>query len=92
MTLALFLTLCGLQCLDAYSTYKVIMRGGREANPVLTWLADHLPGTWTWLIVGKLTVISGAALIAMPNNIVSQVLLGLACAFYGWVVWHNLRQ
>lgn len=98
ITVSLFAFIALQQCLDFWTTYRILSAGGREENPVLVALATFcerfgLP-RWSWLVVAKGGVIAAAyyALVhTAPHPITLAVFVGVAL-WYAWVLWHNYRE
>jgi hypothetical protein len=84
LTIVLFIILCILQINDIGSTYYLLSRGYKEANPVMRWLIKQL-GLGHALIWPKVIVMIG--LWFWMNAYVLAVLCGL----YAWVVWRNFE-
>lgn len=79
-----------LQVLDLVLTVKVLNQGGREMNPVIAWLILRV-GPVLGIAAAKLPLLAiGIWLVARPMAWTPH-LLGLLCAVFAWVCWHNWR-
>ena len=79
-----------LQLADIYTTHRILSNGGSELNPVLAQLFKvfgHLPV----LVLMKSGLVWLAYEYVAPY-IYGDYVLGLMCAFYVWVVWHNWKE
>lgn len=89
MTTYLLIAVVILQLADIVTTYIINTRpGGRELNPVLAALfraVGLLPG----LLIIKCAFV---ALLIWAAPVLHVAVLGLICAGYCWVVWHNVRE
>ena len=89
MTILLILNIL-LQIADAYTTIRVIKRGGHETNPLLIWLAvklmDITKARWAWL-AGK-TILASIVIAVCWFYKVPEGLLVLA-GWYGAIVFTN---
>lgn len=88
----IWLAFAGLSAADAVVTLRLLRRPGkREANPLLARLfARH--GAGRVLLLAKLAVVAGLAVVlalALPG---ARVVGGLLVLVTGWAVVHNLRQ
>lgn len=87
-TTYLLYAVIALQLADIVTTYKINTRpGGRELNPVLAALfraVGLLPG---------LLIIKGVfvGLLLWTAPVLNTAVMGLICAGYCWVVWHNVQ-
>jgi hypothetical protein len=72
-----------LQVLDAWTTLKALKMGGREKNPLLAKAFEHFDPLYV-LIVAKAFAVG---VVWWANW---ELLTGLACALYVWVVNNNL--
>lgn len=86
--LAILLTL--LQAFDGWTTYKIIRRGGSEANPLVA-KAISILGLYPALVLLK----AGAAalvwiLVLFPTNL-SAIALPVLTIVYLLVAWHNWK-
>lgn len=87
----IFVVIALLQVADAFTTYKVLKKGGYEANPLLVFLQKTLSkvtnAKWAWLVIAKLV-----AAVAGWYACVHGVEYGIAVAvFYVIVVSNNIR-
>jgi len=93
MSAALLALLLGLQVGDAYTTVRVIQNGGREANPVLIWVAKVLANVtnspWAWLVLKTIFVSCVGVFLYMNDAVVPLVLVDLG---YIAVVIHNIKE
>jgi len=92
MIAAILLTL--LQLADAWTTHRVISKGGRELNPILAWLFNQI-GHIAGLIIAKGGVIlilwlALPAILALPAHI-GAISLWVLVAAYVVAVGNNLR-
>lgn len=83
----LFVLVVALQVTDAYLTWRVLVAGGRERNPIVRAFIDRL-GVLPGLLVAKaaVAVIAGVFILEQP------LALLLIAVLYTWVVAHNWRQ
>lgn len=82
----LYVWLAVLQIFDAWLTHQILLRGGRELNPLMRWAiqkAGVLPG----LLVPK-ALVMGALLYAQPP----VWLMGALVALHMAVCGYNLSQ
>lgn len=79
-----------LQFADAWTTHRILSRGGKELNGVVRFFINKF-GLLNGLLIAKvplgLMIIASAVFQWMPK----YMLLGL-CALYLLVVLHNFRQ
>lgn len=76
---------------DAYTTHVALSQGASEANPIVLYLMDNLPGD-TW-IVAKLIVHTVVGLLIFTNGNLYTVLRWPVLAvlvWYGIVITNNL--
>ena len=92
MSTILLIIFTGLQLVDAYTTRTGLKRGGaREGNPLLLRMMNRL-GVVPAIVVSKVAMIGlAAAAVAYAPGAVTTVSLALACAFYAWIAFNNLR-
>ncbi len=76
---------CLIQLFDAWTTLAILKKGGRELNPVVKSLIDHL-GAKVALIGSKGLLIAAFVLIQPPDWLWWAV-----SAITGFVVLNNLR-
>nr|WP_209280120.1 DUF5658 family protein [Desulfobaculum xiamenense] len=79
-----------LQVADVWSTNRILLRGGRELNPVVRWLMRAC-GRWWWVPKIVIATACGVYLTLEPWPD-GPAVLGLVTAIYVWVVYRNLRQ
>ena len=82
---ALFIVLVLLQFLDYSSTTRILAAGGRELNPVVTWLFDRLGQE-------QALIFKGFVVLAVGGFLHSVLVLGLMDAVYVAVVGWNTYQ
>ncbi len=87
MNYVLFSLLAALQAADVWSTRKILLAGGCEQNPVMTWAFKAL-GMMPVLIGKSALVLALGWFVLLPYPWV----LAALCAFYGWIVCHNWRS
>lgn len=75
-----------LQVADIVTTWKVLSQGGRELNPVMAWVMDHL-GVLPGMVAVKAVLIG--TVVAFPPGMVA---MGVLCAMYAVVAVRNARQ
>lgn len=83
----LFILLCVLQAVDAWTTLQVLKRGGVEANPMVRYFIDHY-GAVPALVGLKVVVLM--FVMAVWAHVTFWLLLALV-VFYVGVVANNLR-
>lgn len=83
----LLIVVVALQAADAYLTWRVLVAGGRELNPLVRFLIERM-GLLPGLAVSKLTLSVLTALFLFDQ----PVLLLLIVVLYLFVVEHNLKQ
>lgn len=79
-----------LQIADGYTTHRILQQGGSELNPIMAMLFEefgHLP----------VLVLLKAGLVGLSYFYIDpwqygELLLGLMCVFYSFVVLHNCGQ
>ncbi len=76
-----------LEAADVLSTYHMLARGGREANPIVAWFMRVLGEAWPLCKLPEVAVI--VLLWALVPRPLAVVGLGLMIAGYGFVVWQN---
>ena len=84
----LFLAFATLQALDAYTTLKILMQGGKELNPVMNWIFTKL-GTVNGLVLVKCGII---LLFFSVIDLIPVWVFLLMIGIYSFVVAHNVRQ
>jgi hypothetical protein len=87
MKLYILTSILFLLQLGDWETTRIILRKGRELNPVMSWCFDRIGIDATLLI--KVVVVTALGYFAGTQNIRIEFILDL---FYVWVVWHNWRQ
>lgn len=80
----LFIAFAVLQGLDAYTTIQVIKHGGHERNTLLSSAMNHFG------VVPSLIVVKCCVLVVTRLYLMDIAMLGMLCAFYILVVWHNI--
>jgi hypothetical protein len=91
---ALTIALLALQALDILSTLKDTDTGlGQEANPILKVVFGWLPESKWWVVkLVILPVLAGMWYAFLhEKQIVVLVVMGIAVAAYGYVVWNNYK-
>ena len=88
ITIVLLILFAVLQVLDVLLTNRVLSDGGKEVNPVMRWIMDHLGHYW-WL--SKLPIFLGLVFLTFITK-QSHIIIGLLDALYVGVVWWNYRQ
>ena len=76
-----------LEGLDVLSTYRMLARGGHEANPIVAWFMQVLGDAWPLCKLPEVAVIF--MLWALAPRPIAVICLGLMIAGYGFVVWQN---
>lgn len=76
-----------LELLDVLSTYHMLARGGREANPIVAWFMHALGPAWPVCKLPEVALI--VILWALAPRPVAVVCLGLMSAGYSVVVYQN---
>ena len=84
----LFLTFVALQIADAVTTVKILIKGGRELNPVMRWIFDRL-GAFNGLAITKAGII---LLFYSVKDVMPIWAYVLMIGIYSYVVAHNLVQ
>lgn len=80
-----------LQLADGVTTYVAIKRGATEANPVLKWARNNIPGKWTWLLLAKaLGVATILWLASAPFEYQTESLVALTLLYVG-IVGNNVK-
>lgn len=87
LNLALFLVLALLQALDYHTTLTILSCGGKELNPMMSWLMDRL-GIEQALIFKGIAVLAVAGFGFYDN----AVALGIMVAVFVAVIIWNFRQ
>lgn len=88
MSIALLWIFAGLQFADAYTTMKILSKGGVELNPVMAWIFKKA-GIMNGLFMVKTVMV---AFFAYFIDRIPAWLMGVLCIAYAWVVYHNARQ
>ena len=78
-----------LEMVDVLSTYRMLARGGHEANPIVVWFMQMLGDAWPLCKLPELAII--VILWALAPKPVALICLGLIVAGYSFVVWHNYQ-
>jgi hypothetical protein len=78
-----------LQAMDLHATFRVLDRGGREANPVLGGVASNKAA-----MIGIKAATTGSAIFlvrkfGVKNRVASLILMGVANSGYAVVAAHN---
>jgi Domain of unknown function (DUF5658) len=79
----------GLEVFDVLSTYRMLARGGQEANPIVAWFMQVLGDAWPLCKLPEIAVI--VILWAFAPRLIALICLGLMVAGYSFVVWHNYQ-
>ena len=87
MTIALWLALFVLQCIDIWSTWYALknIKGAYEKNPVIRWTFNHF-GVLPSLIAIKCLMMVAIWLLSAPIEVLVLIVL-----MYVWVAFNNLR-
>lgn len=94
MALLLFALLCALNVADAWLTVRVLAQGGTEMNGFMRKAINTL-GAWPALALIKatsLTIVWWAIVRGLADWPGQLWLMGLLCAVYAAIVFHNGRQ
>ena len=89
----LFFLFLVLNILDGVLTYKILLRGGGERNPFVRWLM-RLMGVAYGLVLAKVLAAATALVIFWvleDGDYWLVLLMGTACALFGYVDLHNYR-
>jgi len=86
---ALFALLVLLCIGDIYTTTRALRLGGKEANPLMRWAIDRLGALPALLLTKGATL---ALLWSQIDHPWAMYALPVLCAFYAWVVAHNVEQ
>lgn len=78
-----------LEVIDVLSTYHLLSRGGREANPIVEWFMEVLGEAWPLCKLPEVAVI--IILWAFAPRPIAVICLGLMVIGYSFVVWHNYQ-
>jgi hypothetical protein len=87
LCLLLFILVVTLQAGYAYLTWRVLAAGGRELNPIMRFLIQHI-GTVGGLAAAKLALIGVVSWFLLDDPMSMLLVAGL----YAWVVVHNRKQ
>lgn len=85
---ALLWIFIALQFADAFTTMKILARGGSELNPIMAWVFKHF-GVMSGLFMVKAPIV---AFFAYFLDLIQMWLMIVVCAVYAWVVYHNVKQ
>ena len=91
---ALFVLLLLLCAADTWTTHEVLRMGGRELNPIVRWLIEHL-GQSVALLVPRgalLGVVAWAVFASGEDALTLLPWLIAANVVYVVVVWRNVRN
>ena len=88
MELLIFFTL--LQLADLYTTRRILSSGGKELNPFMARMFEEF-GVVPALLLLKSSVVLAAYLYLVPWQF-GDLIMGLLCVFYCFVVAHNIHQ
>ncbi|HEY2185025.1 MAG TPA: DUF5658 family protein [Xanthobacteraceae bacterium] len=78
-----------LEIFDVLSTYRMLARGGHEANPIVASFMHVLGDLWPLCKLPEIAVI--AIVWALVPRPVALVCLGLMVTGYSFVVWQNYQ-
>ena len=78
-----------LEALDVLSTYHMLARAGREANPIVAWFMRTLGDAWPLCKLPEIAVI--VILWALVPRPIAIICLVPMIAGYSFVVWHNYQ-
>lgn len=84
--LAIFVFFCFLQMADAYTTYVILSKGGRELNPVMRVIMDRM-GVLPGLLICKILLC-----VAVWFYIMDKYILFICNVVYIGVVINNVLQ
>ena len=87
LSYALLAFLAALQAADIWTTWRILLAGGRELNPVMRWLIREF-GVMPALIIPKAAVLVVCYVWLLPYWWV----LALLCIFYTGIFLFNLRS
>ena len=91
MTL-LILLLISLNVADVLTTYKILKNGGSELNKSVKLLISKF-GLLYGLIASKIIILPIVAIeLYYKPMVLDYVIVLLICAWYAWVVYHNIRE
>ena len=91
MTL-LILLLIALNVADVCTTYKILKNAGSELNKSVKFLISKF-GLLYGLIASKIIILPIVAIELYFKPLpIDYVLVLLVCAWYAWVVYHNVRE
>jgi hypothetical protein len=78
-----------LEVFDVLSTYRMLARGGHEANPIVAWFMDVLGDAWPLCKIPEIMVILIVWTI-LPKR-TALMILGFIVVCYSFVVWYNYQ-
>jgi hypothetical protein len=81
-----------LQLVDGCTTREILKHGGRELNPIQSWLMNRL-GIVPSLLVSKCTLVAGSVCAASlaGQEPALTVLLYFVALMYAYVCAHNIQ-
>ena len=77
-----------LQCLDYYTTHTILANGGRELNPVMRWLMEHMSIDDALLFKGFVVV--AVAVILFLDNLYALAAMDIVFALVVMFNWRSM--
>ena len=79
----------GLEVIDVLSTYRMLARGGHEANPIVVWFMQMLGDAWPLCKLPELAII--VILWALVPKPIALICLAFMITVYTFAIWQNYQ-